>query len=60
MKFIYFFIAVLMVFLLILYMISLIIKYLNDKPTIQSDIEGGQLTSLDTRGVIERLTEGIQ
>jgi rhodanese-related sulfurtransferase len=57
MKFIYFFIAVLMVFLLILYMISLIIKYLNDKPTIQSDIEGGQLTSLDNRGVIERLAD---
>lgn len=57
MKFIYFFLIVLMVFMLIFFLISLIIKYLNDKPTIQSDIEGGQLSPLENRGIIQRLKD---
>ncbi len=57
MKFIYFFLIVLMVFILIFLLISQIIKYLNDKPTLQSDIEGGQLTPLERRGIIQRLKD---
>lgn len=55
MRFIYFFLFVLMVFLLIFALINLIIKYLNDPASPEKDIQGGQLSTLEKKSFMEKL-----
>ena len=57
MRFIYFFLFVLMVFLLIFALINLIIKYLNDPASPEKDIQGGQLSTLEKKSFMEKLKE---
>jgi len=57
MRFIYFFIIVLMIVLLIFALINLIIKYLNDPGSPQKDIEGGQLSTLEKKSFSDRMKD---
>ena len=57
MRFIYFFIFVLMIFLLIFALINLIIKYLNDPSSPEKDIQGGQLSTLEKKSFMEKLKD---
>ena len=57
MKFIYFFIFVLMIFVLIFALINLIIRYLNNSRSHQKNIEYGQLNTLEKKTLLERLKD---
>lgn len=46
-----------MIFILIFALINLIIKYLNDPISHQKDIEGGQLSTLDRKDLIEKVKD---
>mgnify|MGYP001305597653 CR=1 FL=1 len=57
MKFIYFFILVLILFIFIFALINLIVKYLNNSVLIKTDIEKGQLSTLERKSIMDRLIE---